>query len=679
MSFLAPLFFAGAAAIALPILFHLIRRSTREKTPFSSLMFLTPSPPRVTRKSRLENLLLLALRCAVIALLAAAFARPFFRQAISSPTSGGRTVLLLDVSASMRREGLWQEAKSKAVELAKKAAAGEELAVVLFDRGARVVVTAAEWISTPSDQRAALVSQRLDSVQPGWSSTQLGHALTSAAELIDRDNGAPRACRIVVISDVQDGVRLEGLQGYTWPRNATVSIVPVKPKQPGNAGVQLLPEPIITAAGAEVIQARVSNSSDSKREQFTVRWASSATSTVSVYVPPGQSRAVELPKPAAADRVILSGDDADFDNAAWFVPPAREQIEVAFIGADGERDPHRQLFYLKRAFVDTPRQITRVVQALPNSALSISNAALIAIVDTPTDEQMRQLSERVKNGAIVLWPISSAAQADTLPKLIGVPLSATEAANTNYAMLAEIDFAHPLFAPFADTRFSDFTKIHFWKHRVLKFDSSPTARVLARFDDESPAVAQFTVGRGTVFVLASTWQPSDSQLALSSKFVPLLYSLLEFSGAIKAHALAFQIGDPVDLSGIADGKKLTVQLPDQSTIEVTNGAAFATTEQPGVYTAGSSRGKLEFAVNIAAEETKTAPLAIEELRKLGVPLGDSFVVSTASAARKAEQLQAAEIESRQKLWRWLLAATLVVLVAETFVALRAARRAVVAT
>lgn len=50
MSFLAPLFLFGAAALALPLIFHLIRRTSKERVPFSSLMFLQPTPPRVTRK-----------------------------------------------------------------------------------------------------------------------------------------------------------------------------------------------------------------------------------------------------------------------------------------------------------------------------------------------------------------------------------------------------------------------------------------------------------------------------------------------------------------------------------------------------------------------------------------------------------------------------------------------------
>src|SRR5882762_10297598 len=116
MSFLAPLFLAGAAAIALPVLFHLIRRTTQEKTVFSSLMFLMPSPPRLTRRSRLEHILLLALRCLVLCLLALGFARPFIKKAISddAPSAGAkRIVILVDTSASMRRANLWSDARDK--------------------------------------------------------------------------------------------------------------------------------------------------------------------------------------------------------------------------------------------------------------------------------------------------------------------------------------------------------------------------------------------------------------------------------------------------------------------------------------------------------------------------------------------------------------------------------------
>src|SRR4051812_38859883 len=99
MSFLAPGFLLGALAIGGPILFHLIRRAARERVPFSSLMFLRPTPPRVTRRSKLEHLWLLLLRCLALLLLAAGFARPFFAKDTptpATPNEARQIVLLVD-------------------------------------------------------------------------------------------------------------------------------------------------------------------------------------------------------------------------------------------------------------------------------------------------------------------------------------------------------------------------------------------------------------------------------------------------------------------------------------------------------------------------------------------------------------------------------------------------------
>ena len=110
MSFLTPLYVLGVAAVVAPIIFHLIRRSPRGEVAFSSLMFLSPTPPRLTRRSRLDHLLLLLLRAAALCLLAFAFARPFMRQEarLDFADEGRRRIaVLIDTSASMRRGDLW--------------------------------------------------------------------------------------------------------------------------------------------------------------------------------------------------------------------------------------------------------------------------------------------------------------------------------------------------------------------------------------------------------------------------------------------------------------------------------------------------------------------------------------------------------------------------------------------
>ena len=105
MSFLAPLFFAGLAAIAVPIVVHLIQRERKEVIHFPSLMFLQRIPYQSVERRRIHNWLLLALRAGAMALVVLAFSRPFLKQdpvkAAAATTGAREVILLLDRSASM--------------------------------------------------------------------------------------------------------------------------------------------------------------------------------------------------------------------------------------------------------------------------------------------------------------------------------------------------------------------------------------------------------------------------------------------------------------------------------------------------------------------------------------------------------------------------------------------------
>ena len=139
MSFLAPLFLLGGLAVALPIVFHLIRRTSKEKMTFSSLMFLQPTPPRVTRRNRLENIFLLILRCLVLCLLALGFARPFLQKPmVPDPETGAgrKIIVLVDRSASMRREGMWPDAVAKAEEVLRKTVPADQVTSIVPGRTA---------------------------------------------------------------------------------------------------------------------------------------------------------------------------------------------------------------------------------------------------------------------------------------------------------------------------------------------------------------------------------------------------------------------------------------------------------------------------------------------------------------------------------------------------------------
>jgi hypothetical protein len=104
-----------------------------------------------------------------------------------------------------------------------------------------------------------------------------------------------------------------------------------------------------------------------------------------------------------------------------------------------------------------------------------------------------------------------------------------------------------------------------------------------------------------------------------------------------------------------------------------NNEAFTATDEPGVYTISGTReaGPQSFAVNLDALESKTSAVGAETLEQFGCRLVTPSAVAT--IAQKRQHAQDLQFESRQKLWQWLIVALLGILVAETWLAGRAAR------
>ena len=76
MSFLNPIMLAGLAAIAVPIIIHLLNRRKFQKVVWAAMRFLRISVEQNQRRMRIEDMILLILRCLLVALLALALARP---------------------------------------------------------------------------------------------------------------------------------------------------------------------------------------------------------------------------------------------------------------------------------------------------------------------------------------------------------------------------------------------------------------------------------------------------------------------------------------------------------------------------------------------------------------------------------------------------------------------------
>jgi hypothetical protein len=694
MSFLYPLFFAGIAAIAVPIILHMIRRHTRKRITFSSLLFLRTTVPRFRNRSRIEDILLLVLRCMILALLAIAFSRPFFRKEIDNSVvdnPGRRVVILIDTSASMRRTGLWDRAVSEAQAAINGIKPADRLCVMSFDKDARAVIGFESWGQMEPQLRMSSVKTALSGLTPGWESTNLGNALIGAAEAIEDDEvniQAPIAKRqIVLISDLQQGSNIDALKGYEWPEGMELTVKAIRPPDSSNASMQYLTKKdymLRTADSNESISVRVINSPDATAEHFQLSWVTEDSvnllkKPIDVYVPAGHSIVTQLPSgpnEVKAGRLILTGDSQDFDNTLYIAPNLRQQTNILCITNDRPGNSGQMLYYLQRAFQQTNIFSPHIVVRSAEDAISnadIATAQLVIITDTIKPQLLESLRSQLQAGNTILLVMKSADAGQTMAALAGLAnVNAGEAGVKDYVMLAKIEFTHPLLAIFSEPRFRDFSKIHFWKYRRINADDFPAVRVLARFDNDDPALFELPVGKGTLIVLTSGWQPSDSQLALSSKFVPLCYSLIEYDSAINTGQLQYFVGDSIRIPQMitAGTKEILIRSPDGTQTKPDSGQQlFSGAKQPGIYSILTPEPNQFFAVNIPLQESQTSPLALDELEQLGVSFNNNLPSVDSGQRKQTKQLSTfIEMENNQKIWRWVFAAIFAVLILETLLA-----------
>lgn len=635
MSFLFPLYFLGAAAIALPLYLHLKRRPPKDAVDFSTLMFLNPTRTvRVKRRSKLENILLLFLRCLAILGLAFIFSRPFLQNDDSGAknSAAGRNVILIDTSASMQREdgALFQKAiKAAADNLPESPAASA--AIFTFDASTHTLIDFDQWAALPESERIPGAKSALKDLKPGYGKTNIGAAILRALEAIgDAEADSPAASsshRIVLISDLQKSAALEELRNIDWPQNVTFDPVTIEPQSSDNAAMQW-----IKAASGETPDLRLTNSLESTNARFLLSWKD-AEEKLTVDVPPGESRVVHVPGyPGSASAVTLTGDKSTFDNTLWFTASTRRTLRIYYSGSRDTASAQSPFYYISRAFPDTDSLHTQFLSDSP------SGAEIIIVPEISSLKNAAEIRDAIMAGATALAVIDPAAKSVTLTE---PPITTDAAPDRDYSMLGTIDFEHPALAAFRDPKVRDFTKIRFWKYRSLTDNLPDNAQIIAAYDNEAPAWIRIPMGEGSLILMTSGWTPADSQLARSSKFLPLLYSFFDAGSLATGAAMPTFVGEP---------------LPSETEAPVP--------AEPGIIAAGSEF----FAVNIPPSESEIETLTLDEFAAFGIPAGTSAIAVAEKTADQKIKQQDTEREQKQRLWQWLVLGVFLLLLVETFLA-----------
>ncbi len=691
MSFglLAPLFLAGLAAVAIPIVVHLVRREEQMSFAFPSLMFLKRIPVREHRRRTIRHWWLLALRCLIIALLCLAFARPFINfpsASVASLVDGRDRVVLLDRSHSMRLGSRWDTASDIALEAIGELGGGDRGALIVFDHNTLV----SQELTADHVSLRALVA----GTKPGDGHTDLVGAVARANALLEKSDAAKR--EIVLISDFQR----TGVNGQAHVAPG-IDIIPHAVTGPdkanaGIAGVKLRRAPLGVGDAVE-LEARIVNSGvlpiesadlamevDGQYRDRRIVSLAGGESLDAVF------RLVLAPDELLQVRIHLGDDALEADNSFHLVVSGRAVVPVLLV-QDRNAPPGSALHLvhaLGQGGAPGFRVTLRTVSELREADFDSVDVVIIDDAPVPGGSVGQRLHRFLHSGGGMLvatggrtkgnWP---GGEDGIVPGRLGPSVAR---ARSDTGRLLGINRLHPALAGFAGIEDGDLASAQVFSYRSLT--GVDQGAVLARYDDDRVALAEREVGRGRALVLTTTLGPSWNNLALQPGFVPLVHETLKYLASHVPTTESVIVGDTVDIAtyarglpghtrsaaALARGTVTTLRTPSGQKMHMPPGEAFAQIAEAGfheVHVSGGGTRSIVIAANPSSRESNLEPMSIEAfIDSIGVKDGGGTTRQT-SAARSA--LSGVD----QRGWWYLLLACGLLLLLETLLSNRLSQSA----
>ena len=677
MSFLSPFLLLGLGTIAVPILVHLIQRERKRVIEFPSLMFVQKIPYQSVRRRRIRHWALLLMRAAAIALIVAAFARPFLpaRAAASLAAAGGsrEVVILLDQSASMGYGDRWQRARDEAGRVIDSLGGADKATLVLFGRNAE------ENLRATSDKGRLQAAVRAASLTAGG--TRFGPALKLAESILTRSTLQRKEA--VLISDFQK-------TGWTGSEDVHFSEgIGLTPVSVGTEAVTNIAVPSVTFARSSfsnqervTVTAGVANKSATPATNIPVSLEidGQVIETLTANVGANASASVSfspftLAAPTVHGVVKAGTDPMPADNTFDFIVAPSQSVSILVVDGGGTNSS----FYLTKALAigTTPAFNVEVVPAGRVTPLMLERRAAVILNDTglPAGLTGGALKRFVEGGGGLLvavgertnWPPNDV---DLLPGQLGAVVDRMDGRG---ATIGFRDYSHPVFEVFKAPRSGDFSAARVLRYRSLQ--TTPDSRVLARYDDGGVAVAERRVGTGRVILLTTTLDDSWNDLELKPVYLPLVHQFARYISQYEQSTSWATVGQVVDVATLLKSKadRVVVTPGGERRPMYANEPSILELVEHGAYeirsTAMPSARPDRIAVNLDPAESDLASIDTGEL----VAAATGRASQTTTSAEGPATLTPEDAEKRQNLWWYLLMGGLALLVAELIVANRLSR------
>jgi hypothetical protein len=654
MLWLYPGFLIGTAAVALPILLHLFRRRPKRTVLFPTLRFLAAAAPQNDRSKRLRRWLVLFLRCAVLSLFAAAFARPFL-----ATSKGGQRqafAVVIDNSFSLRAGRRWTDLRTWVRDQIRDAKSEDTI-------GLLVMAPKPTWIAPLSTRRDSALAI-LDTLAPGWDTAQAEPALRLAGDALAATAADRRS--IVYFGDHQR----VSWAGCDFGKPLPPGVRTVFPDVPAPLARQAaVRAPVITRTptGFHVAVAIENFTAAENRTLYVYR--DGATAPVwrqDISLPEREIQTCQIDLPPGPEgvsayfTVSLDEDDLPADDRAYGVWQASGEHPVLL-----DPTPDSGSDYVGAALAATAGLKPYVqVLPIPASAWPPSAVAVLRNDASFSGAAAERLTAFLRGGGSALIFVGGGSAELRWLETAGLKMRPLEEEGDGLE-LRDWAVDHPLVAGLASHSASTLLDWRFRRGWALPTDA---VEPLALWPETGAAIGETTGIGGRVLICGFGSDRRDSDWPAREMFVPFVHRAVTYllGSPTGGTATPAQVGQPLPLPA-ETGFWRALAGPTAAAPPVQAGGTIAP-NAPGVYEFSYGGQKKLFAVNLPPGESDPAPWSD------GKPWRNlESTAHMASASLPRVPVSAIQAEQHSPLWWWCLASAAVFLAAELAIANRTTR------
>ncbi len=673
MSFLNPIMLFGLAAVSVPIIIHLLNRRRFQKVVWAAMRFLQISVEKNQRRMQVEDLILLALRCLLLALLAIALARPavlsnkgdYFGQ---SKVTG---VVILDNSYSMgMSDGTltrFDKARKAGEQVLDSMPVGSATAVFLASDIAQGVIPEPTFDMNLARKilREAPLSDRASDLYP---------AIEKAVDTL-KDRLVIRK-EIYLITDGQANgwKELAGVQKILerYKTQIKVHMILVGEHEEHNLGVSDLRlasglSPVNQPLRFEVkvsnfgkeeardVRVGINVDNDPAGDEFTIpALAAGASKSVSLFTKLRTEGFHSVTARIPEDRLHA-------DDKRTIVVRGIKEVRVLLVDGEPSDEPRAsETYFLRNALVPVSAEVaadyfvkasTITAPELSQARLDDYDAVILANVADCSETALKAMEQYLRRGGgLMIFPGGKVnvtfyndqlfTRLKFLPAALG-PARGEAEQEEKFFTFQEKDYQHPVVAIWNDPASGTLGSAHFFRAFALqvpaiakqesqKPQDAGEPEVILKYADGQPALVERTWGLGKVVLFSSTADTAWNDLPVRLAFVPLVHRALGSIVSRQDEGLNIRVGatfsrrvgrEALDKDVTFFKPRQTDALNDLRHIDMVNGwpmVMYDRTDVAGLYEANVTEPALsiKFAAQPEPSESSLDELSASQLSTL---------------------------------------------------------------